>query len=147
MLSVKTQPNGGFLLGVGDQGSHTIEQVIDTRAVLLAGGRFLGMGLHAGRKKIREPLFDLPVFQPEDRALWHDDDFFTPHGHPINQAGLEIDDHFRPVGPDRKPAYKNLFAAGAILAHQDWMRQKCGAGLAIATAYGAVKAFKKSDNG
>ena len=144
VLSVKTQPNGGFLLGVGDQGSHAIEQVIDTRAVLLAGGRFLGMGLHAGRKKIREPLFDLPVFQPEDRALWHDDDFFSPHGHPINQAGLEIDDHFRPVDPAGKPVYKNMFAAGAILAHQDWMRQKCGAGLAIATAYGAVAAIRQS---
>ena len=39
------------------------------------------------------------------------------------------------------PAFENLFAAGSILAHPDWMRQKCGAGLAIATAYGAVKAF------
>ena len=31
-------------------------------------------------------------------------------------------------------------AAGSILAHQDWKRQKCGSGLAIATAYGAVQA-------
>ena len=31
-------------------------------------------------------------------------------------------------------------AAGAILAHQDWVRRKCGSGLAIATAYGAVRA-------
>jgi glycerol-3-phosphate dehydrogenase subunit B len=28
-----------------------------------------------------------------------------------------------------------------VLAHQDWMRMKCGAGLAIATAYGAVQSF------
>jgi glycerol-3-phosphate dehydrogenase subunit B len=27
------------------------------------------------------------------------------------------------------------------LAHQDWMRMKCGSGLAIATAYGAVNAL------
>jgi glycerol-3-phosphate dehydrogenase subunit B len=32
-----------------------------------------------------------------------------------------------------------LFAAGSILAHQDWMRMKCGSGLAIATAYAAVE--------
>jgi len=43
-----------------------------------------------------------------------------------------------------QPAFENLFAAGSILAHQDWMRQKCGAGLAIATAYSAVKAFGKN---
>jgi glycerol-3-phosphate dehydrogenase subunit B len=144
VLSAELQQNGSFLLGVGEHGSTTVEQVIETSGVILAGGRFLGMGLHAGRKKIQEPLFNLPVFQPEDRALWHEDDFFTPHGHQINQAGLEIDDSFRPIDNSGKPVYENLFAAGAILAHQDWMRQKCGAGLAIATAYGAVKAFKNS---
>jgi hypothetical protein len=31
-----------------------------------------------------------------------------------------------------------LFAAGSILAHQDWMRMKCGSGLALSTAYAAV---------
>jgi glycerol-3-phosphate dehydrogenase subunit B len=29
------------------------------------------------------------------------------------------------------------------LAHQDWIRMKCGSGLAIATAFGAVKAFMR----
>jgi len=38
-------------------------------------------------------------------------------------------------------AFKNLFAAGIILAHQDWTRMKCGSGLSIATAYGAVKSL------
>ena len=38
--------------------------------------------------------------------------------------------------------YPNLFAAGSILAHQDWIRQKCGSGLAIASAYAAVRASK-----
>ena len=42
-----------------------------------------------------------------------------------------------------RPAFKLLFVAGSILAHQDWMRMKCGSGLAIATAYGAVNAFLK----
>ena len=34
-----------------------------------------------------------------------------------------------------------LFAAGIILAHQDWSRMKCGSGMSVATAYGAIKAF------
>ncbi len=143
VLSAERQKNGNFILGIGDHGSKTIEQIIESRGVIMAGGRFLGMGLHAGRKEISEPLFNLPVFQPEDRALWHRTDFFDPNGHPINQAGLEIDDAFRPTDLAGKAVYDNLFAAGSILAHQDWMRQKCGAGLAIATAYGAVQAFRK----
>ena len=40
--------------------------------------------------------------------------------------------------------YEDLFSAGSILAHQDWMRMKCGAGLAIATAFKAVSAFSTS---
>jgi glycerol-3-phosphate dehydrogenase subunit B len=144
VLSAEKQNNGKFVLSVGDMGSDKTDQIIETDGVILAGGRFLGMGLYAGRKRIQEPLFNLPVFQPKDRDLWHQTNFFDPKGHQISQAGLEIDDSFRPTDLSGKPVYDNLFAAGSILAHQDWMRQKCGAGLSIATAYAAVKAFKKT---
>jgi glycerol-3-phosphate dehydrogenase subunit B len=144
VLFAEQQKNGKFILSIGDLGSDKTEQIIETDGVILAGGRFLGMGLYAGRKKIQEPLFNLPVFQPEDRALWHQTNFFDPKGHRISQAGLEIDNSFRPINASGKPVYDNLFAAGSILAHQDWMRQKCGAGLSIATAYKAVDAFKKT---
>jgi glycerol-3-phosphate dehydrogenase subunit B len=118
-----------------------VEHRIEADGVILASGRFLGMGLAAGRKKIRETLFDLPVHQPEDRSGWHRDNFFDPAGHGINRAGLETDEYFRPLNREKKPAFDRLFAAGSILAHQDWIRQKCGAGLSIATAYAAVRAF------
>ena len=52
-----------------------------------------------------------------------------------------MDDSFRAVDGTGKTIYDNLFIAGSILAHQDWMRMKCGSGLAIATAYAAVNAF------
>jgi len=143
VVTAEVQKNGSFVLSVGDRATGDVEHIIESDGVILAGGRFLGMGLHAGRKAIREPLFDLPVFQPPDRALWHQTNFFDPRGHGINQAGLEIDALFRPTDLAGRPVYDTLFAAGSILAHQDWMRQKCGAGLAIATAYGAVKAFQK----
>ncbi|MCP5037122.1 MAG: hypothetical protein GY945_05915 [Rhodobacteraceae bacterium] len=47
---------------------------------------------------------------------------------------------FRPIGSGIKPINKRLFTASAILVRQDWLRQRFGAGLAIASAYGAVKA-------
>jgi len=65
------------------------------------------------------------------------------NGHGINKAGLETDDNFRPLGTSGKPVFQNLFAAGSILAHNDWKRMKCGSGIAVATAYGAVNSFKK----
>ncbi|MGD8344982.1 MAG: glycerol-3-phosphate dehydrogenase subunit GlpB [Desulfobacterales bacterium] len=122
-------------------GRNDVEHIIDSRAVILASGRFIGGGLFADRTQIRETVFGLPVHQPESRHDWHHRDFLDPRGHSINQAGLEIDDAFRPLDESGSPAYEALFAAGSILAHNDWKRLKCGAGLAIATAYGAVNAF------
>jgi len=122
-----------------DKGNKTIK----AKTILLATGRFMGKGLIADINKIREPLFDLPVTQPDHRSKWHNEDFVAPEGHPINQAGIEVDKNFQPIKLDGTIVYKNLFAAGAILAHQDWIRMKCGSGLAIATAYKAVHSIKK----
>lgn len=109
------------------------------RAVVLASGRYTGRGLVADRSRVRERLLDLPVFQPETRANWHEQDFFDPAGHAINRAGLRVDDAWRPLDAAGSPAWPRLYAVGSILAHQDWMREKCGSGLAIATAWAATE--------
>ncbi len=139
VTAVLPEPGNGFLLDIA--GGISQGQKIRCKGVLLATGRFFGKGLTADRKRVRESLFDLPVFQPVSRSNWYQMDFLDPKGHPIHQAGLEVDDHFRPLSASGIPTFSNLFAAGSILAHQDWIRQKCGSGLAIATAYGAVSSF------
>jgi len=127
-----------FIIQIGDTSPETL---IKTRGIVLASGRFLGKGLSADRKQIRESIFNLPVHQPDKRSEWHCYEFLDPAGHPVNRAGLETDDRFRPLDRSGKAAHENLFAVGSILAHQDWIRQKCGSGLAIASAYAAVNAF------
>jgi len=129
-----------------DIGSSATEHTVKAKGIILASGRFLGRGLHADRKQIRESIFDLPVFQVGERKKWHSQNFLDPKGHLINMAGLEIDNMFRPLDSSGKPAFNTLFAAGSILAHQDWMRMKCGSGLAIASAFAAVNAFKEQAN-
>ena len=114
-----------------------------TKAVILATGRFFGKGLHADRTAIRETLFDLPVDQPPQRDEWHHKDLLHPAGHAINRAGLAVDDCFRPVDVNGRRVYARLFAAGSILAHQDWVREKSGSGLAIGSAYAAVRACER----
>ena len=123
-----------------DAGSDRVTCRITAPSAIVCSGRFFGKGLHADRQGIRETIFNLPVAQPKDRTVWHHKDLLHPAGHPINRFGLSVDNRFRPLDNDGKPCYPNLFAAGSILAHQDWIRQKCGSGLAIATAYGAVRA-------
>jgi glycerol-3-phosphate dehydrogenase subunit B len=138
VLEVGRGSNGIFVLDIGNK---TREYTVRAKGIILASGRFLGGGLYGDRQRIRETIFDLPVYQPRDRNGWHCENFFDSRGHPANQAGLEVDDSFRPLDSSGRPAFETLFAAGSILAHQDWMRMKCGSGLAIATAYAAVNAF------
>lgn len=138
VLTFEAMDGGDFRFGVGTQ---KVEWRLRCRGAILAGGRFFGRGLRAERTGIREALFDLPVTQPARREDWHRHDLFDPAGHPVNRAGLETDARLRPLDRQGRPAYPNLYAAGSILAHQDWARMKCGAGLAITTAYAAVKAL------
>jgi glycerol-3-phosphate dehydrogenase subunit B len=128
-------PAGAFQL---EAGRAAPEVTIHANAVILATGRFMGGGLAADRHRVREPLFDLPVHQPGERDEWHRTEFLDPRGHPVNRAGIEVDASFRPLAGLGRAAFPQLFAAGSILAHQDWMRMKCGSGLAMATAWAAV---------
>jgi glycerol-3-phosphate dehydrogenase subunit B len=141
VLAIHRLPDGRFSLAVGQSEPETT-LVADN--LLLATGRFLGKGLVAGRQGIREALMDLPVVQPADRSGWHREAFLDPRGHAINMAGLAVDDCFRPLTSKGRPVFANLYAAGSILAHQDWMRTKSGTGLAVATAHGAIEALKRS---
>jgi len=130
----------------GNTGTATLDlegvpggERVAARAVVLATGRFSGRGLTADRGCVRESILGLPVHQPASRQAWHQRDFLDPSGHAINRAGLTIDDAWRPLDAGGKPAWPRLFAVGSILAHQDWMRAKCGSGLAIATAWAAME--------
>ncbi|OQY47915.1 MAG: hypothetical protein B6240_05210 [Desulfobacteraceae bacterium 4572_87] len=138
ILSWEKGNDGAILLAVG-QGPQ--KKWIRAKGVILATGRFWAHGLRADRDRIRETVFDLPVHQPKERNEWHREDFLDLRGHPVNRAGLTIDKQFRPLNHAGKPALENLFAAGSILAHQDWMRMKCGSGMSISSAYAAVEAF------
>jgi len=111
---------------------------VQAQAVILATGRFLSGGLEAHPDSIREHLLGLSVTQPADRTLWYRDRYTDPRGHAIHRAGIEVDDAFRPLHRDGRLYNERLFAAGIILAHQDWIRGRSGAGIAIATAYRAV---------
>jgi glycerol-3-phosphate dehydrogenase subunit B len=67
-----------------------------------------------------------------------------PAGHAIDKAGLEVDDNFQPLTVSGRPAFKNLYDSGSILAYSDWIRMKCGSGVAIATAQAAVNSYLRN---
>ena len=106
---------------------------------ILATGRFLGGGLWADMERITEPLFHLPVFQPESRGEWFRERFFQPEAHPIHRAGIVTDADLRPVDAEGKVVLKNVRAAGSILAHHQAIEEHSREGIDIATGYLAAR--------
>lgn len=140
VLEARPLEGEGYQLQLGyDRPQETVQ----ARAVVLATGRFLGGGLIADRKGVREPLFGLRVSQPENRREWTAADFFNPRGHPLSRAGLRTDPDLRPLDETGRPARACLHAVGTILAGNDWIRRKCGGGVSIATAYKAVNSLAR----
>ena len=116
---------------------------IMAKTAILASGRFLSGGLEADISAISETLLDLPVTQPNSRDSWYRDGYMDPHGHEIHRCGIEVDEQFRPLDAQGRVVDRRLFAAGIILAHQDWIRERCGAGVAIASAFRAVQGVEQ----
>lgn len=116
---------------------------IEAKYIIMASGRFLSGGLKADQHQIIEALMGLPVHQPEGRENWFSESYFDLGGHAVNQSGIIVNDNFQPLSVDGEIIDQRLYAAGILLAKQDWIRQRCGAGLAIATAYKAVNTIAK----
>lgn len=107
---------------------------LNARAFILATGSFVGGGLFAKRDRIVEKVFDLPVFAPENRDDWFEQDYFSMN-HGIGQAGIAVDDAFCPAGSP----WNNIFVCGSILARTETLKNGCGHGFAIATGRAAAR--------
>jgi glycerol-3-phosphate dehydrogenase subunit B len=106
---------------------------------ILATGRFLGGGLWAEMDRIIEPLFHLPISQPERRGAWFGERFFDQEAHPIHRAGIVTDADLRPVDETGRVVLENVRAAGSILAHHQAIEEKSREGIDIATGFLAAQ--------
>ncbi len=107
---------------------------VQGKAFILATGSFVSGGLFATRDSVYEAVFGIPVHVPGARKDWFWNDFFTA-GHPIEEAGIEVDSSLRP----KLAGLENLFVCGSILARSEVMKNHCGHGLALATGLKAAK--------
>jgi len=110
------------------------------QAVVLASGKFIGGGLaHAGR--LVETIFGLPLWLGEhpldDEDLRSLSSACYAETQPFMTAGVRTDAALRPLGQDEEPAYRNLWAAGAILQGQDYAASCGNLGSALVTGYRA----------
>jgi glycerol-3-phosphate dehydrogenase subunit B len=110
---------------------------LDADAVLLATGGILNGGLVAQQNhRIRESVFDLPVHHPTNRSDWVGLSLF--HRQEYASTGIFVNSRMQPLGLDEKPIFKNLYAAGGLLAGSDRSIEGSRQGIDLATAYCAV---------
>jgi glycerol-3-phosphate dehydrogenase subunit B len=104
--------------------SRTLRLAAD--GFVLATGGIAGAGIRAlPDGSLRECVFGLPVTAPA-RESWFSDDPRTPH--PLELAGVEVDGELRPDG------LENVRVIGSALAGMHYLDERCGDGVALASA-------------
>ncbi|WP_243454547.1 FAD-binding protein [Desulfosporosinus fructosivorans] len=104
---------------------------------ILATGGLLGGGIKVGmaRRSIRESVFDLPLFIPQE---WSVPQFLAPQ--PYAQIGVETDQFMRPLDPvSGQVVWDNVHVVGRMLAHWDPWTQRCGGGVSVTSGYAAAE--------
>ncbi len=119
----------------------TREVVTRVGAVVLATGGIEGGGLAGDPSgRVLDTVLGLPLEAPtiED---WMRGDALDPGAMPIAGVGIRTDADLRPVDPGRPaegPVFENVRVVGNALAGQRWLRERCGDGVAIASAWRAA---------
>jgi glycerol-3-phosphate dehydrogenase subunit B len=105
---------------------------------ILATGRWAG-GKAVKKNGIFEPLFDLPIYEKERVAEIKDVadylDSYVLESHPLLSVGIRVNSRLQPLNGNDDIAYKNLFAAGAILGGYNYLTDQCGLGVAFLTGH------------
>jgi glycerol-3-phosphate dehydrogenase subunit B len=117
--------------------SRTLRLAAD--AFVLATGGIGGEGIRADATgAFRERVFGLPVTAPP-RDAWFSDDPLVPH--PIETVGIRTDEALRPLGLSGAPTLANVRVIGSALAGLRYLEQRCGDGVALASAHRAAQSL------
>jgi glycerol-3-phosphate dehydrogenase subunit B len=106
---------------------------------VLATGGIGGEGIRAQPDgSLVERVFGLTVAAPP-REGWFSDDPLVPH--PIEAAGIRTDASFRPLDADGMVALDNVRVIGSALAGMHYLEQRCGDGVALASARAVARSL------
>ncbi len=102
---------------------------------ILATGSFFGRGLEAQPNGIREVVFGLDVECDASRSEWCGEHILETQ--PFQRYGVRCDERLRPSIAGQ--TIENLYAVGSVLAGADPVKEGCGAGVVVATAFMAAE--------
>ena len=126
---VEVERAGGRIVAVHTEAaSRTLR--IGADAFVLASGGIGGAGIRARHDGVLiERVFGLAVKAPP-RERWFSDDPLRPH--PLETAGIEVDASLAPAG------LENVRVIGSALAGMHYLDERCGDGVALASAHRAA---------
>ncbi len=107
------------------------EDHLKADSYILASGTLFSEGIKSNPHNFYEPVFNLDVNFSENRDEWYAFNFFDAQ--PYMTYGIEVDKSFHPTVKGEK--IKNLYVAGASLAHCNSLKEDSGAGTAILTGF------------
>lgn len=112
---------------------------IRTGSVVLATGGIAGGGLRGTRSgDVVEAVAGLPVDAPA-RGAWLGGDPYGRDGAALETAGIRVDDQLRPVARGGEVLIENLRVVGSSLAGMRYLSERCGDGVALASAHRAAR--------
>lgn len=112
------------------------ESEIEADAFIIATGGFLGGGHVAVPGAAREAIFDLDLGAPSAVEAWSSPEFFGPQ--PYARLGVKVDRRLNALSPAGKALWENVFFAGRALAGYDFIMEKSGNGVALASGHYAA---------
>ena len=82
----------------------------------------------------------------DGREGWYGERLLQERGHPIHRlAGLRVNKQLQPLDQHGDPVLENVYAVGHLLAGFNPLTDGCAEGIALATAYKAVRTALQLD--
>lgn len=135
---VDVERDGRRIVAIHTEAASRTLRLAADRFVLATGG-IGGGGIRAGADgRLHERVFDLAVSAPP-REAWFSDDPLVPH--PLEAAGIATDEDLRPLDPSGKVALENVHVIGSALAGMHYLAERCGDGVALASAHRVAAAL------
>jgi glycerol-3-phosphate dehydrogenase subunit B len=135
---VDVERSGGRVIAISTEAASRALRIAADGFVLATGG-IGGGGLRADAGGvIHERVFGLPVEAPPHDA-WFSDDPLVPH--PIEAVGIRTDAELRPIGAAGATELANVLVIGSALSGMRYLEERCGDGVALATAHRAARAL------
>jgi glycerol-3-phosphate dehydrogenase subunit B len=129
---VEVERDGGRIVAIHTEGASRTMRIAASAFVLATGG-IGGAGIRAlPDGTLEERVFGLLVEAPPPGA-WFADDPLSPQ--PLDLAGIRVDDELRPA----EGGIANVHVIGSSLAGMRYLDERCGDGVAIASAHRAAR--------